>query len=126
MNPLRAKVVTDISKLNEYDYCGHSVLVGNKKRRWQDTEYILSYFGRRVGEARKRYVAYVEEGIEQGRGPELVGGGLIRSLGGWAEVKKMRLRGQDRLKGDERILGESDFVMEVLSQADENTAGTMN
>ena len=49
----------------------------------------------------------------------MVGGGLIRSLGGWAEVKKMRLRGQDRLKGDERILGESDFVMEVLAQADE-------
>jgi len=31
----------------------------------------------------------------------------------------MRLTGHDRLKGDERILGESDFVMEVLSQADE-------
>ena len=31
----------------------------------------------------------------------------------------MRLRGQDRLKGDERILGDSDFAMEVLSQADE-------
>jgi hypothetical protein len=61
LNPLRAKVVSDISKLNKYDYCGHSVLVGNKKRRWQDTEYILSYFGRRVGEARKRYVAYSEQ-----------------------------------------------------------------
>jgi len=33
----------------------------------------------------------VEKGIEQGRRPELVGGGLIRSLGGWAEVKKMLL-----------------------------------
>ena len=49
----------------------------------------------------------------------MVGGGLTRSLGGWAEVKKMRLTGQDRLKGDERILGKSDFVREVLSQADE-------
>ena len=29
------------------------------------------------------------------------------------------MSGQDRLKGDERILGDSDFVMEVLSQADE-------
>ena len=27
----------------------------------------------------------------------------------------MRLHDQDRLKDDERILGESDFVMEVLS-----------
>ncbi|MCK4819501.1 hypothetical protein KA005_27285 [bacterium] len=31
----------------------------------------------------------------------------------------MRLKGHDRIKGDERILGESDFVREVLSQADE-------
>jgi putative transposase len=53
------------------------------------------------------------------RRPQLVGGGLIRSLGGWAEVKKMRLSGQDRLRGDERILGKSDFVAGVLSQAEE-------
>jgi REP element-mobilizing transposase RayT len=119
LNPLRAKVVSDISDLNKYDYSGHSVLTGNKKCEWQDTDYVLSYFGKRVGASRKRYIAYVEEGIKQGRRPELVGGGLIRSLGGWAEVKKMWLRGQDRIKGDERILGESDFVMDVLSQADE-------
>ncbi len=119
LNPLRAKVVSGISELNQYDYSGHSVLVGNKKRNWQDTEYVLSYFGRRVGEARKSYIAYVEDGITQGRRPELVGGGLIRSLGGWEEVKKIHLKGQDRRKGDERILGDSDFVTDVLAQADE-------
>ena len=54
-----------------------------------------------------------------GRRPELVGGGLIRSLGGWDEVKKMRLRGQDRIKSDQRILGESDFVSDVLSESEE-------
>ncbi len=78
---------------------------------------MLSYFGRKEGEARRRYLSYVKKGVDQGRRPELVGGGLIRSLGGWDEVKKLRLRGQDRLKGDERILGESDFVLEILSQA---------
>ena len=30
---------------------------------------------------------------------------MIRSLGGWAEVKKHGLRGQDHIKSDERILG---------------------
>ena len=119
LNLLRAKVVSGISELNKYDYSGHSALVGKKKRKWQDTKYVLSYFGRRVGEARKSYICYVEKGIKQGRRPELVGGGLIRSLGGWEEVKRIRLKGQDRLKGDERILGESDFVMDVLTQADE-------
>ncbi|MEA3416235.1 MAG: hypothetical protein U9R02_08800 [Thermodesulfobacteriota bacterium] len=32
----------------------------------------------------------------------------------------MRLAGQDRIKSDQRILGESDFVMDVLSEANEN------
>jgi hypothetical protein len=45
--------------------------------------------------------------------PELVGGGLIRSLGGWVAAKAMR-GGKDRIKGDERILGDGNFVREVL------------
>jgi hypothetical protein len=119
LNPLRGKIVSDISELNEYDYCGHSVVMGKRKRQWQDMKYVLSYFGRKAGEARRRYTAYVKQGIERGRRPELVGGGLIRSVGGWTEVRRRRLKGQDRLKGDERILGESDFVLEVLSLAGE-------
>ena len=94
-------------------------------RSW-DTEYILSFFGKSLGACRKRYLRYVESGIEQGRRPELVGGGLIRSLGGWKAVKNARLRGQDRMKGDHRILGDSGFVMEVLEEAEENFNGSMN
>lgn len=120
LNPLRAKIVTDLKELDSYPYCGHSALMGMKKREWQDIEYVLGFFGKRIGEARKRYRSYVEKGIPMGRRPELVGGGLIRSLGGWDEVKKMRLAGQDRIKSDQRILGESDFVMDVLSEAEEN------
>ena len=120
LNPLRAKIVTDLKELDRYSYCGHSALMGKKKRQWQDIEYVLGFFGKRIGEARKEYRSYVEKGIPMGRRPELVGGGLIRSLGGWDEVKKMRLAGQDRIKSDQRILGESDFVMDVLSEADEN------
>ena len=56
------------------------------------------------------------------RRPELVGGGLIRSIGGWDEIKKIRLTGQDRIKSDQRILGESNFVMEVLSESEERLA----
>ncbi|MBW1715228.1 MAG: transposase [Deltaproteobacteria bacterium] len=120
LNPLRAKVVADIKELDGYSYCGHSALMGKKKREWQDVEYVLGFFGKRIGEARKGYRSYVEKGIPMGRRPELVGGGLIRSLGGWDEVKKMRLSGQDRIKSDQRILGESDFVMDVLSEAEED------
>ena len=40
----------------------------------------------------------------------LIGGGLIRSLGGCKALKKIGLKGQDRLKSDARSLGDSDFV----------------
>jgi REP element-mobilizing transposase RayT len=119
LNPLRAKIVVDLKELDRYSYCGHSALIGKKKREWQDVEYVLGFFGRRVGEARKGYISYVKEGIPLGRRPELVGGGLIRSLGGWDAVKKIRLTGQDRIKSDQRILGESDFVRDVLSESEE-------
>jgi len=77
------------------------------KRGWQDTGYVLSCFGQSIAVGRRNYTSFVKAGWEQGRIPELTGGGLIRSLGGWAALKKIRLKGQDRLKGDERILGDS-------------------
>jgi len=105
LNPLRAKIVSDICELNSYAYCGHSVLMDKKKRPWQDSGYVLSFFGKSLRESRKRYVQYVKSGIEQGRRPELVGGGLIRSLGGWQAVKNARFSGQDRIKGVILLLG---------------------
>ena len=119
LNPLRVNIVSSLTDLNKYTYSGHSALMNRNKREWQDVEYVLSYFGRSLGKARKEYLKFVEEGIEQGRRPELVGGGLIRSLGGWLEVKKSKLSKNDRIKSDERILGDSEFVMQVLSEADE-------
>ncbi len=70
-----------------------------------------AHFLFRSGEAgiakvmRNEYLDFVEAGVSQGRKPELTGGGLIRSLGGWKELKKHGLNGQDRIKSDERILG---------------------
>jgi hypothetical protein len=89
-------------------------------RPWQEVEYVLGYFGKKIGEARKKYRSYVEQGIALGKRPELTGGGLIRSLGGWDEVKKMKLKGQDRIKSDQRILGESEFVNDVLSESEKH------
>ncbi len=58
----------------------------------------------------------MEKGIAQGRRPELVGGGLIRSAGGWSVIKTMR-QVQDHMKSDERILGDGDFTQSVLDEA---------
>ena len=119
LNPLRAKLVFDISKLNQYAYCGHSALMDKKMRDWQDTDYVLSFFGTKKAASQKRYLEHVKAAINQGRRDDLVGGGLIRSLGGWSELKKHQLKKSIRIKGDERILGDSNFVQEVLSLAKE-------
>jgi len=62
---------------------------------WQDATYVLSFFGRNELDGRENYYSYVKEAMDKGRRPELVGGGLIRSLGGWAEAKNLRVKGQD-------------------------------
>jgi REP element-mobilizing transposase RayT len=118
LNPLRAGVVKDLKALNNYAWCGHRVLMGKVSCDWQDRDYVLRLFGKKEGPARRAYAAFVAKGQNQGRRHDLVGGGLIRSVGGWAALKGYQRDGI-RVKGDERILGSSDFVEEVLKKADE-------
>jgi putative transposase len=117
LNPLRAGLVPDLRRLNTYRYCGHSALMGKREFEWQETGYVLKYFGKRISDARKSYYEYVKRGKDQGRRPEFVGGGLVRSLGGWSAIKKSGLKTIGRVKGDDRILGDSEFVMEMLKEA---------
>jgi hypothetical protein len=116
LNPLRAKTVKSQIEFDKYPYSGHSALMGKVKREFQDTDYVLRLFGEKLPAARKAYRVYVEKGIAQGFRPELVGGGLIRSAGGWSVVKAMR-RAKDHMKSDERILGDSEFAQFVLDKA---------
>jgi putative transposase len=118
LNPLRASAVQDIDALRCYSQCGHSAIMGKITREWQDTDHVLHLFGRRLRTARSAYERFVIEGVDQGRRPELVGGGLIRSAGGWATIKAGRNFGM-RIMGDERILGNGDFVQSVLNRVKE-------
>ncbi len=118
LNPLRVRIVANLKTLDSYPYSGHSVLMGRRKNDWQDTDTVLVYFGRKASTARKRYRAFVEKGIELGKRPDLIGGGLIRSAGSWDAIKALRRSGI-HFKSDERILGDSDFVQSVLEQQNE-------
>jgi hypothetical protein len=118
LNPLRAGIVKDLKALNTYPQTGHSALMGKIKNEWQDTGYVLKLFGQTIREARKAYHEFVLKGVALGHRPELVGGGLIRSVGGWAVVKECR-SANIRVISDERILGSSDFVESVLKLANE-------
>ena len=117
LNLIRGGMVKGLGELNRAPWSGHSALMGYQKREWQDTEYVLSYFGKGVGRIRK-YLNFMEEGIKMGRRPELVGGGLIRSMGGWSEVLALRRRGE-KTASDEGILGDGEFVERVLEEWDE-------
>jgi len=112
LNPLRAKVVPDLRGLDRYPWAGHSALLGTLPRAWQDTRTVLAQCGPTTSLARKAYRAFVAAGLPQGRRPELQGGGLIRSLGGWAVVQRLR-RGREAYLGDERVLGSSEFVAQL-------------
>ena len=117
LNPLRAKLVKSLAQLDRYRWSGHGVLMGIIKNDWQDCDYVLKYFGQKEGAAKKTYRNYVKKAIDEGRRPELVGGGLIRSLGGWSAVKAMRRSG-DRELSDDRILGSGDFVERIIKEAE--------
>lgn len=119
LNPLRAGLVQDLKQLEEYKWSGHGVLMGKWKFPWQDSNYVLSWFGNSLKKARKIYQNFTAEGIKQGRRPDLVGGGLIRSLGGWSVVKGTQISKQ-KVLADERILGKDDFVEKVLNEAEQN------
>ena len=118
LNPIRAGLVKDLKELRSYRYSGHAVLLNRLKYEWQDKNYVLRLFAPTQREARKAYLSFVGSGLNQGRRPELVGGGLIRSHGGWSALKALRSK-KVRIKGDERILGSTEFVEQVLEAANE-------
>jgi hypothetical protein len=118
LNPVRAKIVENIEILDTFPYTGHSVIMGKYKNDWQDTAYVLQLFGNKTSAARRNYRSYVVAAMSEGQRHDLIGGGLIRSSGGWANVKAMR-NANIFQHSDERILGDGEFVERVLLSAQE-------
>ncbi len=105
-------------ELDRFEFCRHGVILGKHQKDWQDVDKLPGIFGKRVGEARRNSRDCVEDGIKLDRRTDHIGGGLIRGCGGWQAVKTM-LRLRMHAKGDERILEESDFVLQVLKEHNE-------
>lgn len=118
LNPPRSGLVKNIKELSEYPWSGHSVLMGKKERDWQSTSEVLLRFDKDKGKAIALYEQYLQDGIKTGKRADLTGGGLKRSAGGWRNVLELK-KNNEFWRGDERILGDGDFVNEVLNQAEE-------
>lgn len=118
LNPLRAGIAKDMDELDRYLWSGHAVLIGRCRREWQERAEILIRFSARKREAVSRYRQFVADGAGLGRREELTGGGLRRSAGGWQGLQELQRIGE-YWRGDERILGDGDFVNAVLQAAEE-------
>ncbi len=138
LNPLRAKLVEDLKGLDKCKWVGHGVLLGKRKNPLipkkpkepnspnamrsalcstrllaeKTVEDVLLHFGETKRIARKRYREFVKNGVDQGKRPELQGGGLVRSAGG-NKVGLLGRKKEEREKGDARILGSGDFACPV-------------
>jgi REP element-mobilizing transposase RayT len=117
LNPFRAGLVTELEVLDQYLYCGHGALMGKSLLFWQDADYVLSRFADEIDAARRLYSDYVIKSAAAGKQPELVGGVVRRTVSGWKKVKTRKRGGMDKRMRDNRILGRSDFVDSVLSEA---------
>jgi REP element-mobilizing transposase RayT len=118
LNPIRAKIVQSLEGLDRHPWSGHRAIIGKAKCPWMDIDTVLSQYGGTGKKAITAYRRFVGEGMTEGRNPVLVGGGLIRSQGGWSQVLAMRRRDHEE-ESDERILGSGDFVHAVLQEAEE-------
>ncbi len=142
LNPLRAKLVSDMDALNVYPWAGHSVLMGycknplmpeinaahcpNKPEQPDNPclmlaektiDDVLRHFTDTLDESRINYRNFVEKGIVLGRRTEFQGGGLIRSMGGKKSDTAEIRRGNIELS-DPRILGSGHFVGLTLKETE--------
>lgn len=118
LNPVRAQIVQTIEELDRYPWSGHSTIIGKSKYPWMDIGAVLSQFGDKKRRAISEYRRSVKAELGSGRNPELTGGGLIRSQGGWSRVLALQRSGRKE-ESDERILGTGDFVHAIMREVEE-------
>ena len=115
LNPVRANIVNGLAGLDKYRWTGHAVLRGWLRQEWQHTGDVLARFGQETATARRAYRQFISQGLNNASEVDYGGGGLIRSYGGWQNLGRVR-KEHERKIGDERILGDSNFVEQSLKQ----------
>ena len=117
LNPLRAKLVDSLSALRRYPWTGHPVLMNVVKRPWQESREVLGRFAKDPAVAREKYEGFLADAKDMPRRHDLMGGGLLRSAGGWENLSHRKRDGGGEMS-DERILGSGGFVESVLKETE--------
>jgi REP element-mobilizing transposase RayT len=90
LNPVRARIVR---QPGAYDWSSHRAYLGEEDLPWLTTDWVLGQFGERIGPARNRFAAFVDDGRGEGHSEVFYGG-----------------------RADGRVVGEEDFVKKVLPE----------
>jgi putative transposase len=115
LNPLRAGLVDDVAGLDHYPWCGHACMMNGTEYPWHDVSFVLSRFGEKRKEARRRYREFLESGIREESVGKKRQWRSDWSLLEW--MKGIRLKkDQDELEKDDRILGDEKFVKSLIPE----------
>jgi hypothetical protein len=104
LNPLRARIVEDITALDRYNWSGHSVIIGKQSLEGQVVDKILSHFAKGKREATRQYKSFVADGVALGKRNE---------LGGSRRMTRELLEEFGEEPYDARVLGDGVFVEEL-------------
>ncbi len=91
LNPVRARMVGDV---HDYPWSGHGAYLGREEIPWLTTDWVLNQFGARRSVARRRYEAFIQQGLSEGYREEFHRGS----------------------KEDGRLLGSDRFIEDVLAR----------
>jgi REP element-mobilizing transposase RayT len=119
LNPLRARIVKNLKELKDYAWCGHGALCAGKDDEIINIREVLQHFGPNKLKARLAYEKFIGERADRFKRSEYSGGGLLRSMGGLANIAR---KADEREMFDDRILGSGAFVENILKENDEEAA----
>lgn len=113
LNPFRAGMVSSLRELARFPWCGHSALLGRVAVPWQQTSDVLERFARSIPSARRRYEAFVADGLEAGEDVT----GQVRAVRAEADGDRPDL-GHRQVNAAGQygaILGSPEFVARLLT-----------
>ena len=105
LNPLRAGVCRSLEDLDNYPWCGHSMLIGKRVFRFQTVDAILNRFGKTIRDARQNYQLFLKEGLEYSQDDDF--------------IKKLRSSNETKECIHDPgcwVIGDKEFVKNAISQ----------
>ena len=107
LNPVRAGICKNLSTLDRYPWSGHSVLMGNSIRKFQDVRSVLRRFGSTDKAARASYCRFLRDGLKENADKD-----TLIDL-----VRKSNAGSESGRKAACWVIGDQKFVQKVTASA---------